>query len=101
MFPRQSRNEAPLRLSGLAVVFLLLAAVGARGKRTVSGRKTADFPYASSRAPTPGRRTRWDIGGSDGLLVDGAPPCGRLGVVCCYGAHRHVAILSPGEWNRA
>lgn len=59
MFPRQSRNEAPLRLSGLAVVFLLLAAVGARGKRTVSGRKTADFPYASSRAPTPGRRTRW------------------------------------------
>ncbi len=41
-----------------------------------------------------------DIGGSDGLLVDGAPPCGRLGVVC-YGAHRHVAILSPGEWNRA
>lgn len=42
-----------------------------------------------------------DIGGSDGLLVDGAPPCGRLGVVCCYDAHRHVAILSPGEWNRA
>ncbi|XHV02127.1 hypothetical protein PAE975_0046 [Pseudomonas aeruginosa] len=42
-----------------------------------------------------------DIGGSDGLLVDGAPPRRHLGVVCCYGAHRHVAILSPGEWNRA
>lgn len=42
-----------------------------------------------------------DTGGSAGLVVDGAPPCEHLGVVCCYGALRHVAILSPGEWNRA
>lgn len=101
MFPRQSRNEAPLRLSGLAVVFLLLAAVGARGKRTVSGRKTADFPYARLPCAYTGAENPMDIGGSDRLLVDGAPPCRHLGVVCCYGAHRHVAILSPGEWNRA
>ena len=78
MFPRQSRNEAPLRLSGLAVV-LLLAAVGARAERDRQRPKNSGLSLRQLPCAYTGAENPMDIGGSDGLLVDGAPPCGRLG----------------------
>ncbi|AVR65504.1 TPA: hypothetical protein L6A27_08690 [Pseudomonas aeruginosa] len=61
-------------------------------QETYSGNSDCiSFAYTKEAGP-PGER----------YTFDRMPQVGKhRGVVCCYGAHRHLAIFSSGEWNRA